>query len=116
MDINSVIGHTISISKYNPIAGSINCKYIKFPIKIRDIHKIERKSSISINVFGYENKEKQIIYVSKQCFDEKYVDFLLIGEGEKTLCSCQRFNIMEENILSLLFTLFHYRRNFKASY
>ena len=112
MDINSVIGHTISISKYNPIAGSINCKYIKFPIKIRDIHKIERKSSISINVFGYENKEKQIIYVSKQCFGEKYVDFLLIGEGEKTLCSCQRFNIMEENIFVVIVYTFSLQKKF----
>ena len=112
MDINSVIGHTISISKYNHIAGSINFKYIKFPAKIRDIHKIERKNSISINVFGYENKEKQIIYASKQCFDEKYVDLLLIGEGEKTLCSYQRFNIVEENIFVVIVYTFSLRKKF----
>ena len=31
---------------------------MKFLVKIRDIHKIEKKNSIGISVFGYENKEK----------------------------------------------------------
>ena len=34
-------------------------------------------------MFGYENKEKYPIYVSKECCEEKHVDSLLIGEGEK---------------------------------
>ena len=111
--IDSVIDHNISISKYNPLAGSsykklpeelvhprkgliniqnidgnecfkwflvryfnptdhnprriaesykdfakrLDFKDIKFPVKIRDIHKIEKKNSISISVFGYENKK-----------------------------------------------------------
>ena len=67
----------------------LDFKYIKFPLKIRDIHKIEKKNSIGINVFSYENKEKYPIYVSKKCCEEKHVDLLLIGEGEKTLCSYQ---------------------------
>ena len=118
--IDSVIDHTISISKYNHLAGSsymklpeelnhprkglINIqniddneffkwslvkylnpadrnwarvikadkefaktfllKNISFLVKIRDIHKIEKKNSIGISVFGYENKEKNPIYVS----------------------------------------------------
>ena len=49
----------------------------------RDIHKIEKKNSIAISVFGYENKEKHPIYVSKKCCEEKYVDLSLIGEEEK---------------------------------
>ena len=117
--IDSVIDHTISTSKYNPLAGSsdiklpkeldhprkvliniqsiddnecskwsifrylnpadrdpatitkrdkyfakkIDFKDIKFPVKMRDIHKIEKKNSIAISVFGYENKEKRPIYV-----------------------------------------------------
>ena len=40
---------------------------IIFPVKIRDIHKIDKKNSIGISVFGYENKEKHPIYVSKTC-------------------------------------------------
>ena len=51
-------------------------KDINFPVKIRDIHKIENKNSIGISIFVYKNKEK---------YPEKNVNLLLIGEGEKTL-------------------------------
>ena len=40
---------------------------IKFSVKIRNIHQIEKKqkNSINISVFGYEHKVKYPIYVSK---------------------------------------------------
>ena len=41
------------------------------------------KKSIGISVFGYENKEKYPIHVSKQCCEEKSVDLFLIGKREK---------------------------------
>ena len=76
-----IIDDTISISKYNPLAGKsdiklqkkldhsrkglinnqnadkdfekrLDFKDVEFPIKIRHIHKIEKKSSICISVFG----------------------------------------------------------------
>ena len=135
--IDSVIDHTISISKNNPLVGSsyiklpkelehprkglINIQNIddneyfkwsivtylnpadnhparitnndkillkrliledmmKFTVKVRDINKIEKKNSISISVFGYENKEKHPFYVSKKCCEENRVDLLLIEE------------------------------------
>ena len=137
--IDSVIDHTISISKYNPLTGSsyielpkelnylrkefinvqsfednecfkwrlvrylipVDCnparitkadkdfvkkldfKGIKFPIKVRNIQKIEKTNSISISVFGYENKEKHPVYVLKKCCEEKNVNLLLIGEKGK---------------------------------
>ena len=137
--IDSVIDQTISISKYNPLAGSsytklpkeldhlrkgliniqniddnecfkwsivrylnpaehyqtrmtkadkdlaktLDIKGIKFPVKVRDIHKIKKKNSIDISVFGYENKEKHPIYASKKCCEEKHVDLSLIGEEGK---------------------------------
>ena len=140
---DSVIDYTISISKYNPLAGSryiklpeeldhprkgliniqntddnecfkwclvrylnhvdhnprritkidkdfakrLDFKDIKFPVKTRDIHKIERKNSIGISIFGYENKVKYPIYVPKKCCKVKHVDLLLIGEGEKKHCA-----------------------------
>ena len=60
---------------------------MKFPLKVRDIHKIEKKNSIGISVFGYEDKENHPLYVSKKCWrknwEEKHVDLLLIGEGVK---------------------------------
>ena len=55
----------------------------KFWVKTRDIHKLEKKNYIGISVFGYENKVKYPIYVSKKCCEDKHVDLLLIGEGEK---------------------------------
>ena len=164
--IDSVIDHSISISKYNPLAGSsyikllkeldhprktliniqniddsecfiwclvrhlnpsdhkprritkagkdfakrLDFKDINFPVKIRDIHKIEKKNFISISVFGYESKEKYSIYVSKQCCEEKHVDLLLIGEGKKTMFlstistdSCMIIHyIAEENIFVVI--------------
>ena len=112
--IDSIIDHTISISKYHPSAGksyiklskefdqprkrliniqniddnecfkwylirylnpadhnswkitkadrdfpkSFDFKDINFPVKIREIYKIENKNSIGITVFGYKYKEK----------------------------------------------------------
>ena len=49
---------------------------MKFPVKIRDIHKIEKRNSIDISAFGYENKEKYPIYVSRKYCEEKHVDLL----------------------------------------
>ena len=51
--------------------------------KIRDIHKIEKKNSISISVLGYENDKKLSICISKKCYEDKYFDLLLIGEKDK---------------------------------
>ena len=40
-------------------------KNIKFPVEIRDIHKIFKNCSTTISVFPYKNMEKYSIYVSK---------------------------------------------------
>ena len=56
---------------------------MKFPVKIRDIRKIEKKNSIGISVFGYENKEKHPIYLSKNCYEGKHVNLFLTGAEEK---------------------------------
>ena len=64
-------------------AKKLDFKGINFPVKIRDSHTLEKKNSIRISIFGYENKERYQIYASKKCCEEKHVDLLLIGEGEK---------------------------------
>ena len=38
-------------------------KNIISPVKVRDKHRIKKKNSISIIIFGYENKEKYPKYV-----------------------------------------------------
>ena len=73
---------------------------MKFPVKIRDIHKIEKRNSIDISAFGHENKEKYPIYVSRKYCEEKHVDLLLIGEEKKTLFFFNDFNrFMYEHLL-----------------
>ena len=57
----------LRIRKVDRLSGDeTNFIYIKFLVKIKDIQKVKkRKNSISISVFGYENKKKYPIYVSK---------------------------------------------------
>ena len=69
-----------------------------FLVKIKDIHKIEKKTPIGISVFGYENKEKHPIYVSKKCCEEKHVDLLLMGEeGKRHYVLTKDFNTFMYN-------------------
>ena len=48
-------------------------KDIQFPVKVRDIQKIEKKNSIDLIVFGYENMEKHPIYVLEKCCKKKNI-------------------------------------------
>ena len=67
--LNPADHHPARIQKADKnFAETIDFKDINFLVKIRDIHKIEKTNSIGI--LGYENKEK-------------YVDLLLIEEGEQ---------------------------------
>ena len=54
-------------------AKKLDFKDIRFLVKIRDIRKIVKKNSIGIIIFGYENKEKHPIYVSKKCYEEMMI-------------------------------------------
>ena len=42
----------------------------KFLVQVRDIHKIEKKNSIGISIFGQQNKEKHPIYMPKNAVKE----------------------------------------------
>ena len=53
---------------HKDFARKLEFKDIRFPVKIRDIHKIEKENYISVSVFGYENRAKFSIYVSKNTF------------------------------------------------
>ena len=53
------------------IAKKFAFKNVTFPVKVRDIHKIEKMNSIGISVFGCKNKEEHPIYVSKKCCEKK---------------------------------------------
>ena len=82
--LNPASHHPVRITKADKdFAETFDFKDIDFPVKVRDICKIESKNSIAISFFGYENQEKYPIYVSKKCYDKKNVDLLFKGEGEK---------------------------------
>ena len=57
----------------NDFAKNLHFKGIKLPVKVRDMHKTEKKYSFGINVFGYGNKEKHPIYVSRKCCEDKHI-------------------------------------------
>ena len=54
---------------------------IKFPVTIKQINKIEKQNNICINLFGYEEKQKFPIFISKEKFTD-HIELLLITEGE----------------------------------
>ena len=90
-DIETLQILTQQESEKQEFAGKRDSNNIKYPVKIKNIHKIKKKNnSISIGVFGYENKGKHTMYVSRRCCEEKYMDLLLIEEERKGHYVCGR--------------------------
>ena len=56
---------------------------IQFPVTVKQYNKIEKQNEININVFGYEDKQKYPIYVSKEKY-ENCMNLLLITENQNT--------------------------------
>ena len=54
---------------------------IVFPVTAKQYNKIEKQNEININVFGYENKQKYPIHVSKEKYED-CMNLLLITENE----------------------------------
>ena len=54
---------------------------INFPVTVKQINKIEMQNNIRINLFGYEEKQKFPIYISKEKYQD-HMELLLITEGE----------------------------------
>ena len=54
---------------------------IDFPVSVKQYNKIEKQNNIRVNVFGYEEKQPYVIYVSKEKFNS-CLNLLLITEGE----------------------------------
>ena len=73
-------------------ARELDFKDPKFPVKIRDIHKIEKKNCNSNSVFGYENKKKISNLRVKNIF-KRHVRLLLIRqEGKRQYVLIKGFN------------------------
>lgn len=58
--------------KDKEIAKQLNYKGIEFPVTIKQVNKIEKQNDIRGNMFGYENKQKFPIYVSKDGNSRKH--------------------------------------------
>lgn len=71
------------------MVDSLNYSDINFLVSQKDYSKIERKNSICINLFGYENNLIYPIHVSDEIFED-CMDLLLITD-EVALCLYQRF-------------------------
>ena len=54
---------------------------IEFPVTVKQINKIEKQNNICINLFGYEEKQKFPIYISKEKYQD-HMELLMITEGE----------------------------------
>ena len=65
------------------IAEKLDYDGIEFPVKGKDFDKIEIKSNICINMFGYENGLVFPIYVSSQKFEDS-MDLLLLIDGDRS--------------------------------
>ena len=60
---------------------NLNYSGIEFPVTTKQYNKIEQQNKIRINVFGYEEKQKYPIYVSKEKYED-CMNLLLITENE----------------------------------
>ena len=112
--LNPANYHPARITKADKdFVETLDIKDIKFPVKIGDIHKIEKNTSINISIFGYENKKNYPICVSKKRCEEKYIDLLFLGEGENntnflsriSIGSCMILHCIAENIFHVIFYL-----------
>ena len=54
------------VSHYRSHIGSVNYDGIKFPVSIKQIHKIEEQNDIRFNIFGYENDTICPLYISRK--------------------------------------------------
>ena len=89
--LHPVDHHPRQITKtHRYFVRKLDFKNIQFSVKGRDIHKTEKKNSISINVFGYENKDKHAICIKKMSWRKTCWFVINRRRREETLCSDQR--------------------------
>ena len=65
------------------LISDLNHDEIEFPVQEKDFSKIEVRSNICINVFGYENGVAFSVYVSDQNFEDS-MDLLLLDDDDKS--------------------------------
>ena len=89
-------GHANRVDKYRQYADELNMDGVEFPTPIKDIKRIEAQNNISINVFGYDRKEKVYpVHLTKDFNDGRHVNLLLISQGERRhYCLIRNFSAL----------------------
>jgi len=67
------------VSKYIPYLNEFDWSDIKFPVQLKDIHKIEKLIDFGINVFGYEKCSPFPLHITKRQ-DDKIINLLMIAD------------------------------------
>ena len=55
MVFSQILNLAIVTKADKDVSKRLDFKDIKFPVKVRNIHKLEKTTSIDISAFGYEN-------------------------------------------------------------
>jgi len=92
MTLNPQDVHPDRIKKFDrEFIKHLDYSNVEFPVKVNYYNKIEKQNNININVFGYENKQKFPIYISKEKFND-HLNLLLISNEEKQHVLIKDFN------------------------
>ena len=72
------------VQHYKDYEQELDVSGIEFPMKVKDIAKFEKQNpTVSINLFGYEEKELFPVYIADQK-KEEHVNLLLISNNDTT--------------------------------
>ena len=72
------------VQHYKGYEQELNVSGIEFPMKVKNISKFEKQTpTISINLFGYEEKELFPVYITERK-KEQHVNLLLISNNDTT--------------------------------
>ena len=74
--------HPDRVSKYQEYEHELNMSGIKYPVNIKDIKKFEYQNSISVNVYGYEDKKIFLLRITTMITARHHVNLLYITAGK----------------------------------
>ena len=96
--LNPQIEHPERIKKEDKkMINELNYEGIEFPVSQKHYTKVEKRNSIRINVFGYENGQPFPIHISKETFEDQMNLLLIIKDRKKHYVLIKDFNAFMYN-------------------
>ena len=96
--LNPQIEHRERIKKEDKkMINELNYDGINFPVSQKHYNKVEKRNSIRINVFGYENGQPFPIHISKETFEDQMNLLLIIKDRKKHYVLIKDFNAFMYN-------------------